>query len=65
MPFIEVTMIEGRSAEQKAVLIAKLTDAAHEAVGAPLETIRVCIRELPGENWGIAGKPKGPLKAIP
>ncbi|MDF1802075.1 2-hydroxymuconate tautomerase [Thalassovita sp.] len=62
MPLIEVTMIEGRSAEQKATLIAKLTDAAVEAVGAPIETVRVCIREIPGENWGVAGKPKGPIK---
>ncbi|WP_372605215.1 2-hydroxymuconate tautomerase [Actibacterium sp.] len=62
MPLIEVTMIEGRSAEQKAALIAKLTDAAVEAVGAPIETVRVCIREIPGENWGIGGKAKGPLK---
>lgn len=62
MPLIEVTMVEGRTTEQKAALIAKLTDAAVEAVGAPIETIRVCIREIPGENWGIAGKPKGPIK---
>lgn len=62
MPLIEVTMIEGRTTEQKAALIAKLTDAAVEAVGAPIETIRVCIREIPGENWGVAGKPKGPIK---
>jgi len=63
MPLIEVTMIEGRSREQKARLIEKLTDAASEAVGAPVETIRVCIREVPGENWGIAGKAKGSLNA--
>lgn len=62
MPLIEVTMIEGRTTEQKAALIAKLTDAAVEAVGAPIETVRVCIREIPGENWGIAGKAKGPIK---
>ena len=62
MPFIEVTMIQGRTAQQKAALIEKLTDAAVEAVGAPIETVRVCIREVPGENWGIAGKPKFPVK---
>lgn len=60
MPFIEVTMIEGRSSEMKAKLIEKLTEAAVEAVGAPIETVRVCIREIPGENWGVAGKQKFP-----
>lgn len=63
MPFIEVTLIEGRTAEQKADLIGKLTDAAVAATGAPIETVRVCIREIPGENWGIAGKPKFPKAA--
>jgi len=62
MPMIEVTMIEGRTPTQKADLIAGLTDAAVKAVGAPIATIRVIIREVPGENWGIAGKAKGPLK---
>ncbi|MGB0659109.1 MAG: 2-hydroxymuconate tautomerase [Mangrovicoccus sp.] len=61
MPFIEVTLIEGRTPSQKADLIAKLTDAAVDATGAPIETVRVCIREVPGENWGIAGKPKFPV----
>lgn len=62
MPFVEVTMIEGRSREQKAALIEKVTEAVVAAVGAPPEAIRVCIREIPGENWGVAGKAKGPLK---
>ena len=58
MPFVEVTMIEGRTAQSKAKLIEMVTDAVVEAIGAPIETVRVCIREVPGENWGIAGKPK-------
>ncbi len=60
MPFIDVTMIEGRSDEMKAELIAKLTDAAVEVTGAPIETIRVVLREVPGHHWGIGGKPKFP-----
>lgn len=62
MPLIEVTMIEGRTTAQKAALIEKVTDAVVEAIGAPIQSIRVCIREIPGENWGVAGKAKGPLK---
>ena len=61
MPLVEITMIEGRNIIQKAALIEKVTDAVVEAVGAPIQSIRVCIREIPGENWGVAGKAKGPL----
>jgi 4-oxalocrotonate tautomerase len=27
----------------------------HEAVGAPKETIRILIQDIPKTNWGIAG----------
>jgi len=49
-------MMEGRSAEQKRAVIEKVTAALVEAVGAPVESIRVLITEIPKENWGIAGK---------
>lgn len=66
MPFIDVTMIEGRSDEVKEALIAKLTQAAVEATGVPIETVRVVLREVPGHHWGIGGKPKFPkTKAEP
>jgi 4-oxalocrotonate tautomerase len=51
MPLIEVTMVEGRSAEQLRALISGLTRAAVEAVGAPVESVRVVIREVPATHW--------------
>ncbi|MBW6419094.1 2-hydroxymuconate tautomerase [Celeribacter sp. PS-C1] len=58
MPFIEVTLVEGRTPQMKAKLIEKVTEATVEAIGAPIEAIRVCIREVPKENWGVAGQQK-------
>jgi len=55
MPFAQIYMMEGRSEDQKRAVIEKVTQALHEAVGAPKETIRVWIHEVPKENWGIAG----------
>lgn len=55
MPFAHIHMLEGRTEQQKKAVIEKVTDALHEAVGAPKESIRVWINELPKENWGIAG----------
>ncbi|GAA3163155.1 tautomerase family protein [Blastococcus jejuensis] len=51
MPLIEVTMVEGRSAEQLRALIAGLTRAAVEAVDAPVESVRVVVREVPATHW--------------
>lgn len=55
MPFAQIYMLEGRIAEQKKAVIEKVTQALVDAVGAPKETIRVWIHEMPKENWGIAG----------
>lgn len=60
MPLIDVTMIEGRTDAQKTDLIARLTDAAVGALGAPRESIRVILREVPGSHWGVGGVPKVP-----
>jgi len=57
MPFAQIYMIEGRTAEQKKALIEKVTQAIVEAVGAPKENVRVWIHDVPKDNWGIAGVP--------
>ena len=51
MPLIEVTLTEGRTPEQLRALISALTRAAVEAIDAPLQTIRVVLREVPETHW--------------
>ncbi|MEY3263124.1 MAG: hypothetical protein RL717_601 [Pseudomonadota bacterium] len=55
MPFATIQMLEGRTEDQKRAVIEKVTQALHEAVGAPKETIRILIQDIPKTNWGIAG----------
>jgi 4-oxalocrotonate tautomerase len=55
MPIIEVTMMEGRSPEAKEGLIVALTDAAESSIGAPRQSIRVILREVPPAHFGVAG----------
>lgn len=56
MPFLQVTIVEGRPAEKKEALIAALTETVNEVLDAPYENIRVSINEIPAAHWGIAGK---------
>ncbi|AHN23215.1 4-oxalocrotonate tautomerase [Lysinibacillus sphaericus] len=56
MPFIQVTFIEGRTKEQKELLIEELSKTVSSVLEAPLETVRVCLNEIPSSHWGIAGK---------
>lgn len=58
MPLIQVTMIEGRPPAAKTALIASLTDATVSALGAPRESIRVILQEVPAAHWGVGGVPK-------
>lgn len=51
MPFVEVTLVEGRSPEQLRTLISTLTDAVETSVGAPRASVRVVLREVPATHW--------------
>ena len=49
MPLIEVTLVQGRTPEQLRTLITGLTQAAVDAVDAPLAAVRVVARvQMPG-----------------
>ena len=51
MPLVEVTLTEGRTAEQIRRLIRELTGAVERAVAAPAASVRVVIREVPATHW--------------
>lgn len=57
MPLIQVTMVEGRSVEQKHALIRNLSQSMSETLDVPLERIRVAIYEISADEWGIGGQP--------
>ena len=44
-------MVEGRTPQQVRALISALTLAVHETVDAPVESIRVVVREVPTTHW--------------
>lgn len=57
MPLIQVTMVEGRTVEQKHALIRSLSESMAETLEVPLERIRVAIYEISADEWGIGGQP--------
>ncbi len=56
MPIIEVNLFEGRTVEKKRELIAALTDAAVRTLDVPAQNVRVILRELSKDDFGIAGR---------
>lgn len=55
MPLVEIHLLEGRTDEQKRALLSAVTDAVHDSIGAPLETIRVWVQEFSPKEYMAAG----------
>jgi 4-oxalocrotonate tautomerase len=49
-------MAEGRTAAQKKALMKAITDAMHEHIGAPRESVRVWINEFPNTDFMAGGE---------
>lgn len=56
MPLVHISLMEGRTTEQKRVAIQKVTAALQEAFNAPPETIRIWFTDIPKTDFGIGGK---------
>lgn len=63
MPFIQMTMLAGRSVETKRELISKLNAAAAEVLGGDPARIRIALVEVSGDDWGIGGETFNDLQA--
>jgi 4-oxalocrotonate tautomerase len=63
MPLVQITLARGRTAEQLQALGEAVTAAVHEAVGAPVENVRVVINECAPEHWFVGGESLAGLRA--
>lgn len=58
MPYVNIKITrEGATAEQKAALIAGVTDLLVEVLGKEPATTFVVIDEVALEDWGVGGLP--------
>ena len=55
MPVVTVEMWEGRTIEQKKMLVEDIT-AAFVKIGTPAEATQIIINDIPKHNWAIGGK---------
>ncbi len=55
MPLVQITMLTGRTAEQKRKLAARITDAMVEEAGARREAIIVAFYEVSKECYASGG----------
>jgi 4-oxalocrotonate tautomerase len=55
MPLVQITMLTGRTADQKRKLAQRITDAMVEEAGAKREAIVVTFLEVSKESYASGG----------
>ena len=55
MPLVQITMLTGRTADQKRKLAQRITDAMVEEAGARREAIVVAFHEVSTESYASGG----------
>jgi 4-oxalocrotonate tautomerase len=55
MPLVQITMLTGRTADQKRKLAARITDAMVEEAGARREAVVVTFLEVERESYASGG----------
>jgi 4-oxalocrotonate tautomerase len=55
MPMVQITMLEGRTAEQKRKVAQRITDALVEEANAKREAIVIAFNEVSRESYASGG----------
>ena len=56
MPLVQITMLAGRTADQKRKIAQRITDAMVEEAGAKREAIIVAFHEVSRESYASGGE---------
>jgi len=63
MPIVQISLIEGRDEATVKRCLKKVARTVHETLGAPLETIRVLVHEIPATRWAVGDRTRDEIDA--
>ncbi|HSV80428.1 MAG TPA: tautomerase family protein [Ramlibacter sp.] len=63
MPLVQISLIEGRDPAAVTECARQVARVIHESLGAPLQTIRVTVHELPSSHWIIGDRSRAEIDA--
>lgn len=55
MPIVQIDLLEGRTHEQKKLMVEKVTQAIVETTGAKPENVSIIIRDMDHGNYASGG----------
>lgn len=56
MPYVKIELLEGVTRDQKAALVADVTQSLVDRLGKRPEQVFVVIQEVSPDDWGAAGR---------
>ncbi len=63
MPLVQITVIQGRATEDVKHCIKSIARTIHETLGAPMDTIRVIVQQVPAEFWAVGDRTRDEIDA--
>ena len=55
MPLVHITLIEGRTVDQKRAAAKKVTEAIVETLACPPEAVKIAFHDIAREDYASAG----------
>ncbi len=55
MPVVQVSLLSGRTKEQKGAMADEITETVHKHSGAPKEVITVIFQDIERDSWAANG----------
>jgi 4-oxalocrotonate tautomerase len=56
MPLVQITLIAGRDDATVQTCMKKVAQTIHETLGAPLNSIRVIVNQVPANQWLVGDR---------
>ncbi len=63
MPIVQITLVEGRDEATVKTCIKEVATTLHRTLGAPMDTIRVLVSQVPGSQWGVGDRTRDEIDA--
>ena len=57
MPFVQISLLPGRTPEKKEELIKNVTNAIADTLQIPKDRVHIVLNKVPKENIGYGGIP--------
>jgi 4-oxalocrotonate tautomerase len=63
MPIVSIQLMEGRPPERIEAMHAAVAEAIASSIGAPIESVRILVREMQAHQFSVGGRLIDAVKA--